>query len=567
MKKKYVCIKQHDFKDCGPACLASIAKYYGLNIPIAKIRELSGTDSEGTNALGLITSAEKLGFSAKGVKATPEALFEKFPLPAIAHVVIDESLLHYVVIYKISRKGIIIADPAKGIVKYTIEKFLEIWTGVLILMVPSSKFKKGNETKGIFSRFLGLLIPQKSLLIQIFLASIIYTVLGIAGAYYFQFLIDDILSYQMEKTLHILSIGIIALYTFQVLLNGFRTYLLLYLSQKLDISLILGYYHHILSLPMKFFNTRKVGEIISRLNDADKVREAISSATLTIMIDIFMVIIGGVILYSQNTFLFGVTVLLVPIYVGIVLGFHRHFEYINRKEMEENAQLTSYIVESINGIETVKAYNGERQAYLEMEKRFIQFIKSVFKHGMIDNMQSSIKSYVELVGGVVILWVGANEVLKGNMSVGQLITYNALLAYFLQPIQNLINLQPMIQSAVVAADRLGEILDLELEKAENEDQKIKPNSLKGKIEVKDVDFRYGTREIVLKNINLTINPGEKVAIVGESGSGKTTLVKLLMNFYSYEKGEILINGYNIKDIHINVLRHKIAYIPQETFFF
>lgn len=255
----YHCIKQQDLKDCGAACLATISLQYGLKYPISKIREVAGTDRQGTNAYGLVKAAEKLGFTAKGVKGDQEAFFSEFPLPAIAHVVIDETLLHYVVIHKISKTEVLVADPAKGLVKYTPEDFFHIWTGVLILMVPTPQFRKGNETKGLFARFFGLLLPQKRMIFGIFLASLLFTVLGILGAFYFQFLLDEILPYDMEKTLHILSIGIIVLYLFKVLLDAFRSHLLLYLSQKLDISLILGYYHHVLKLPMSFFGARKTG--------------------------------------------------------------------------------------------------------------------------------------------------------------------------------------------------------------------------------------------------------------------------------------------------------------------
>jgi len=288
--KKYYCIKQYDITDCGAACLATISKQYGLKIPITKIREVAGTDKQGTNAYGVVKAAEQLGFTSKAVRGNKEAFFSEFPLPAIAHVVVDGSLLHYVVIHKITKNQVVVADPGKGIVKYTPEEFFEVWTGVLILLVPSAQFKKGNETKGIFSRFFGLLIPQKKLIINIFLASLIYTILGILGSFYFKFMMDDILPNNLMKTLHIVSVGIILLSIFKLLLNAFRTHLLLYLSQKLDISLILGYYNHVLQLPMNFFGTRKVGEIISRFMDASKVREAISGATLTIMIDTLMAI-------------------------------------------------------------------------------------------------------------------------------------------------------------------------------------------------------------------------------------------------------------------------------------
>lgn len=547
--------------------MATISKHYGLNIPISKIREAAGTDKNGTSVLGLVKAAETLGFAVKAVKADPFSLHEDLPFPAIAHVIIDQKLLHYVVIHKANKRQIIVADPANGITEYTPEEFARIWSGVLILMVPTTSFKKGDETKSLFGRFLGLLIPQKKLILSLFLASVFYTLLGVLGAFYFQFLIDDILPHNLNKTLHIVSFGVIVLYLFKTILNFFRTHLLIYLSQKLDISLLLGCYQHVINLPINFFATRQVGEIISRLIDASKVREAISSATLTIMIDTLMAIVGGIILYSQNSLLFGVTILLVPIYVLLVWSFHRPFERINRKLMEENASLTSFIVESVSGIETVKAYNAERKVHFVTEKRFVKYLRSVLKDGFLKNLQTSLKTFVQLVGGVVIIWVGANQVLEGNMSVGQLLAYNALLAYFLEPIQNLINLQDEIQTAVVAADRLGEILDLEIEKTGDEERKIRPASLRGNIEYKNVSFRYGSQPLVLRDINLTIRPGQKIALVGESGSGKTTLVKLLMNFYPCEKGSILIDGNNLKDLSIQVLRDRIAYVSQNTFFF
>lgn len=565
--KRYYCVKQHDITDCGAACLATISKQYGFKTSITKIRETAGTDKQGTNAYGLIKAAESLGFTAKGVKGNQEAFFSDFPLPCIAHVVVDGTLLHYVVIHKITKKKVLVADPGKGIVEYTPEDFFKIWTGVLILMVPNVSFNKGNETKGLFSRFFNLLMPQKKLLINIFLTSLVYTVLGILGSFYFKFLLDDILQYNLEKTLHVISIGIILLYLFQTVLGAFRAHMILYLSQKIDIPLILGYYQHVLGLPMNFFGTRKVGEIVSRFMDASKVRDAISGATLTIMIDTFMALAGAVILYTQNSTLFIIAAIIGLIYGVIVFVFNKPIKKINQEQMEENSQLTSYLVESLNGIETVKAFNAEGEASLKTETRFIKLLRSIFKGGIINNVRTSITSFAALAGGIVILWAGAWNVIKGHMTVGQLLTFNALLVYFLDPIKNLINLQPMLQTAIVASDRLGEIFDLELEKSQNEGEKIKPVDLKGDISFKNVDFRYGTRSLVLKNIDFTIKQGEKIALVGESGSGKTTLVKLLLNLYTWEKGEITIKDYNIKDISFESLREKLAYISQDIFMF
>mgnify|MGYP002292762868 FL=1 len=494
LKMKYYCIKQHDITDCGAACLATISKQNGYKIGITKIREVAGTDKQGTNAYGIIKAAEQLGFSAKGVKGNKEAFFSEFPLPCIAHVIVDGNLLHYVVIHKITKKQVVIADPGRGIIKLTPEEFFgEIheenkppkyqWSGILILLVKNETFKKGDETKGLFSRFFHLLIPQKKLMIHIFVASLLYTILGILGAFYFKALVDDVLPDGLTKTLTTLSIGVILLNVFKVLLDAFRSHLLLYLSQKLDIALLLGYYRHVIELPMNFFGTRKVGEIISRFNDAGNVRDAISGATLTIMIDTLMAIAGAIILYVQNAKMFGIAVIIVILYMIIVITFNKCYEKLNRKQMEDNAQLTSYLVESLNGIQTIKAYNAERKANRETEIKFVKLLKSIFNLSWVSNVQSSLKVFVELVGGTVILWAGGISVIHGEMTMGALITFNSLLVYFLDPIKNLINLQPQIQTAVVAADRLGEILDLEAEKSQNEQKKMNPESLAGDIEI------------------------------------------------------------------------------------
>ncbi|GGE85982.1 peptidase domain-containing ABC transporter [Priestia taiwanensis] len=568
MKSKFVCIKQHDLKDCGPACLAMISRHYGLNMAISKIREIAGTDLQGTNIKGLLEAGEKLGFDIKGVKATNKDIevLREIPLPAIAHIV-DEGLLHYVVIYKVKNNIIYIADPAKGNIEYTLQEFQNIWTGILVLMKPQDKFQKGNLSEGTFSRFLFLLKNQSGLLINLFFISILFNLFGLFGAFYFKLLIDDIVTNQLMQTLHIVSIGIIMLYIFKVLLAYFRSHLILYLSRRIDIQLMLGYYRHVVGLPMNFFETRKVGEILARFMDASKIREALSTITITLLIDTLMVVLGTVLLYIHSPVLFGVTLLLVPFYIGIILLFHKPYQKINREEMESNAKLTSYLVESLNGISTIKSYNAEKEVFFETETRFVNLLRHVFKRGMLSNLQGSIKMGIELIGGTIILWIGAIQVLEGNMTIGELITYNALLAYFLNPIENLIELQPTMQSALVAGERLNDIFDLEIEKNEYEHTKVSPENLFGKIECSNIMFRYGTRKNVLNDVSFSIKPGDQVAFVGESGSGKTTISKLLMHYYEPQEGDIYYDDYHIKEISRTSLRERIAYVSQESFFF
>ena len=564
---KYYCVKQHDVTDCGAACLATVAKQYGLNMPISKIREVAGTDKQGTNVTGLLKAAEHLGFSAKGVKGDRNAIFTEFPLPAIAHVVTPDNMLHFVVIHKISRKKILVADPAKGLIYYHADRFLELWTGVLMVMTPTQRFQRDSEYKGVLWRFFGMLKPQKKLLFSVFLASMIVTAFGILASFFFRIIIDDIVPNALSETLHIMAIGVICLYLARIALEYFRTHLMLYLSQRLDIPLILGFYQHVLNLPMNFFGTRRIGEIISRFMDASRIRDAISGAALTIMIDSVMAVVGGIVLYMQNATLFFIALCLIILYGIVVTLYNRPIKKINAQQMEENAQVNSYLVESLNGIETVKAFNAEKNIEYETERLFVRLLKSVFKGGTIANSQQTITGTIAVVGETIILWVGTMHILDGSLTVGGLITFNALLGYFLRPVTNLINLQPAMQTAIVAAERLMEILILDPEMQFDEEKKVREISLREPIIISKLKFRYGSRQLVLNDISMMIRNGEKIAMVGESGSGKTTLAKLLMNFYDWEEGEIRYGNYNIKDIHKGYLRERIAYISQDIFLF
>lgn len=565
---KYKCIRQHDINDCGVACLATVCREYGLKVSIGKIRQVSGTDKEGTSAYGIIKAAESLGFTAKGVIASnPEEIFQEFPKPAIAHVIIDNTLMHYVVIHRVSKEEIVIADPAKGVIKYKSEDFLKIWTGVLIFITSEQSLKKCDETKGLFERFWGVIKPQRKFLGTLFISSILITILGIIGAFYFRFLIDDILPNNKHNSLMIMSMIMIGIVIFKITIEFFRSLLLIHMSQNMDKSLLLGYYNHVIELPMSFFGTRKVGDIISRFNDGAKIRDAILATTLTIMIDTIMAIIGGGILYIQNHKLFVICFVPIALYLILVFVFKKALEELNRSYMQNNAELTSYLVESIEGIETVKAFNGERKVNLESEKKFVKLIKSIFKYSYVNNIEVSLMTGIKAIFGIVILWLGGHLVLKGEISIGVLISFNVLLSYFIEPMERIISLQPQLQSAIVAADRLGEILEIDKEKSVDEENKIIPKTLLGDISLKSIYFRYGTKKLILNNINMYIKQGEKVALVGESGSGKTTIAKLLMNFYNIEKGEIIINNHNIKDISKEALRNKISYISQDSFFF
>lgn len=563
---KLKCILQNDETDCGPACLAAIFGKYGLKVSIAKIRDIAGTDRQGTSACGLVKVIEHYGFEQKVVEADKNALTQKLPLPAIAHVVIDNTLLHYVVITKIKDNTVVVSDPAKGSVRYKKEDFLKIWTNVLILIAPTKESQKGNKKESTLSSFFRLLISQKWLLLRIFILSMILTSIGIITSFYYQVLMDNIVPSLSIEMLNYVSAITLSLFLVQICLNFFRGLLIVKLEQNIDIPIMLGYYNHALILPMKFYSMRDTGEIISRFNDASSIRDIVSEASLTIMMDTIMAVVGAVVLFNSNRLLFLISVVMLILYGIIVFVYNKPIKKINRKIMEMNSKVTSQFVETINGIETIKAFNQEDNEKEKTDKLYKKFLKKVFNGGVLSLSQQTITMFVAVVGELVILWVGVAYVIKGELTLGELITFNALLGYFIEPIKNLINLQPSIQTAVVAADRLGEILDITPE-YNYEHEQLNDKIRFDKISISNLDFRYGTRELVLKDINLEICRGEKIAFVGESGSGKTTLANLLVRLYEQEKGSIKLDSIDIREFSIKQIRDNISYISQNTFLF
>ena len=495
-------------------------------------------------------------------------LTPKIPLPAIAHVIIDDSLLHYVVITKVKGDTVVVSDPAKGIVKYKKEDFLKIWTKILILIAPTNKSQKGNKKQSTLLSFFCLLISQKWLLLRIFILSMILTSIGIITSFYYQVLMDNIVPSSSLEMLNYVSVITLCLFFVQIGLNFLRGFLIVKLEQNIDIPIMLGYYNHALILPMKFYSMRDTGEIISRFNDASSIRDIVSEASLTIMMDTIMAVVGAVVLFNSNRLLFLISVVMLFLYGIIVFVYNKPIKKNNRKIMEMNSKVTSQFIETVNGIEIIKAFNQEDNEKEKTDKLYRKFLKRVFNGGVLSLSQQTVTMFVAVVGELVILWIGATYVIKGELTIGELITFNALLGYFIEPIKNLINLQPQIQTAIVAADRLGEILDISPEYEKNDMRTTYNSEIKfDNLIISNLNFRYGTRDLVLKDINLKIKHGEKIAFVGESGSGKTTLAKLLIRLYEQEKGSIKLDSIDIREVSIKQIRDNISYISQNTFLF
>jgi len=569
MKKPYKTIRQKDIKDCGPACIATILRRFGSNVPISVIRDYAGTAKTGTNMFGLSETLKYYKFETKAIKADLK-LFDtpELPFPAIAQVVIDGMLEHFVVIQRSSKKHLIISDPGKGTSKIRKEDFAKIWTGVIMFCVPTTEYVVLESQENSLGKLFKVFMQDWKLVLHTIVASCLVIFISILTSFYFQVLVDSIIPQGSLFNLHVLSVAVISIYMFQAIFELLKNYLLTILGNRMSVKVMLGYFHHVIKLPMNFFATRQSGEIISRFMDASKVVNALATATLTMALDVTMILVIGIIMVIQNATLFFIMLGIMPLYIVIILLFVKLYEKANRKEMEENAVLNSYIIESLNGIETIKSTNAEKKVTKKMDKLFMNYVEASFKSFNVMNIQSFIKMIIQLINNVLILWIGSIFVMNGQLSFGQLITFSMLINYFSSSVQNIINLQPELQSAKVAAERLDDVLIIEQEKNPYLETKLNPNvKFNKKLEVKNLSFNYPMKKICLTDINFVINHGDKVAFVGKSGTGKSTLAKLLVNFYNVSEGKIIYDDYYISDINNQTLRQNVTLIPQSSFFF
>ena len=560
---------QVDTRDCGVAALAMVFGYYGSYFSLATLREKAKTTNDGTTALGLVKVAEGLNFETRAFKADMGIFdLEDVSYPFIVHVLKEGKLLHYYVVTGQDKHTIHIADPDPQVkmTKISRERFEQEWTGITIFLAPSPAYKPSQEKKNGLLDFIPLLIKQKGLIANIVLATLLVTLINIVGSYYLQSIIDTYVPDHMKTTLGMISIGLIIVYILQQFLSYAQEYLLLILGQRLSIDVILSYIKHVFQLPMSFFATRRTGEIVSRFTDANRIIDALASTILSIFLDVSIVSIIAIVLFSQNSSLFFLTLLGIPVYALIIFLFMKPFEKMNHETMEANSLLSSSIIEDINGIETIKSLTSEKQRYQKIDKEFVTYLKKSFAYGRSESLQKVLKAAARLILNVLILWLGATLVMDQKISLGQLITYNTLLVYFTNPLENIINLQTKLQSARVANERLNEVY---LVKSEFEEEKlIKDLShLQADIDFRGVSYKYGYGANVLSEIDLHIPAGIKTSFVGVSGSGKTTLAKMMVHFYGPNQGDICLGGVNLNQLDKQALRQYINYLPQQPYVF
>jgi ATP-binding cassette subfamily B protein len=553
-------VKQRDITDCGAACLASVGAYYNISLPVARIRQFAGTDKKGTNVLGLVEAAGKMGFLAKGVRGDWDSLF-KIPKPAIAHVIVKEVLHHYVVLIRTTDKYIEIMDPADGAIhRIEHEEFKKQWTGVLVLIAPGEKFIVKNEKISTRVRFWNLVKPHRGILLQSLAGALVFSVLGLAMSIYVGKLVDTVLPGGNLSLLNLLGVAMVFIIVLRLILSFFQTIFILKTGQKIDATLILGYYQHLLKLPQTFFDNMRTGEIISRIGDAVKIRVFVNEVTISFILNLFILIVSFALMFTFFWKLALIMLVVVPFYIVIYYVSNMLNSKVQRKVMERAADLEAQLVESLNSAGTIKRFGLEDFSNLKTETRFVSLLEIIYKSGLNGIFSSSSTSLISQLITILVLWVGGGYAIGSQITPGELLSFYSVVEYFTGPVTSVIGFNRTLQDAKIASDRLFEIFDLEIEDESNKID-LKPEMVDD-IHFENVKFRYGTRVEVFDSLNLAIKKGEITAIAGESGSGKTTMISLLQNLYPIQAGHIHIGRYDLRHLTNQSLRKIVSVVPQ-----
>lgn len=554
-------ILQHDQSDCGVACLLSIIKFYKGDCSLEKLRELSGTTPQGTTFLGLYQVANQLGFNAEGFQTNIRTLVE-FEQPSIIHVTLEDHLQHYIVCYHYdNKKGFLIGDPAKGIYYLTASELNEIWVSKKCLTLdPTDKFEKSITSKNNKRKWFIDLIKQDDKLLWIsILLGVVIACLGMAMSIFSQKLIDDILpSHKITKLVS--GIGLLTILLLaRVGISVLREYFLLQQTKDFNNRINNQFFSSLLHLPKSFFDTRKIGELVARLNDTQRIQSVIKLLTSSLVIDVLVSIISLVFLFGYSWKVGLISLLSLPIYFYIIYRSNKKIIKSQTEVMQSYAFNEGNYINTIQGISTIKNDNKQEVFKNLNQTVFGIFQEKIFNLGKINirlSWQSGLASVFFLIGVLVYTSI---QVFNKEIKLGELMAILGIVGSLLPSIANLALISIPINEAKIAFNRMYEFASMEKEPEGGQTITEIEN-----ISVRDLSFRFAGRKELFKNINLNIERGKLVAIVGESGSGKSTLGQILQRFYSFESGSIKVNNeYELNDIELKSFRNLIGVIPQE----
>ncbi|MHC5937800.1 peptidase domain-containing ABC transporter [Nostoc sp.] len=562
--RRYPFFAQHSASDCGAACLVMVSRYWGKNFSVNRLRDMANVDRNGSSLRGLSAAAEAIGFSTRPVKASLDQL-AKQKLPAIAHW----EGKHYIVIYEITPKHVIVGDPAIGQRTLSHAEFKANWIGYTLLLQPTAMLKDTKETSTPFWQFFELMKPHSLVILEVFVASLFIQIFGLVTPLFTQLILDRVVVQRSELTLTAVGLGLLIFSLFRVAMTGLRQYLLDHTANKLDLALIVGFIRHTLRLPLSYFESRYVGDIISRVQENRKIQRFLSGEALSILLDLLTVFIylGLMFWYSWKMAL--LVLVIVPPFVLLALIATPFLQKISREIFNAVAKESSYLIEALSGVRTVKSTAVEQTVRWHWEELLSKEIKTNFSGQIISNRLQIFSNTIEAVATTLLLWFGAYQVIHNELTIGQLVAFNMLLATIITPFQRLIVLWNQLQEVVIAVERINDVLDAEPEEDLQQQARQSLPPIQGNIRFDNVTFRYHPESDinVLENLSFEVHSGQMVALVGRSGSGKTTISKLVLGLYPPTDGKVLIDGQDITSLSLRSLREQVGVVDQDTFLF
>ena len=524
------------------------------------MRTLTNTNKNGTNAYYITLCAQNIGFSTRVVEGGVSDL-ENQILPCIAHVIIENKYKHFIVIHKVEKNHLIIADPAKGIKKIKFDEFNKISTGKFILFKPHKKIPVIKNEKQFMKIFTNALLKYKKVLITILFFSFLYTIINIICSYSFQIIIEEAIYMYSLNNLHFIILIITFLSIMRNLLDYLRNKLINFINFKLDFIITSNTLSHIISFPYQYYKNKTTGDILSRISDLSLIKDSLSNIFMNLFIDSILVIFVVFFITKINGVLTLVSIITIILYMLIVKIFNKVLENLIFESKQIVSKVNTNIVETLEVVDTVKGLNLETVFKNKFNDIYSNYVKINYKFTNLHNKENFYKNIIDSIGITLIIFIGSVYVLKEKMTLGQLITYNSLILYFFEPIKNVINSEINIKKLKTAVRRVIDIYSINEEKMIL-DNKYVNKPVVGDINICNLSYSYNGRNNILKKINLVIKQGDRILLCGNSGSGKSTLMKILMRYYNIDNNKIYISGKDINDYNLLEIRRDICYVSQ-----
>jgi ATP-binding cassette subfamily B protein len=562
--------------DCGPTCLKMVAEFYGKKYSLQNLRAKSYITRAGVSMLGISDAAEAIGFRSMGVKASLEKLVEEDPVPFIAHWKQE----HFVVVYKLSKTHVFVSDPAHGHVKYTHDEFAKQWAsskqdgenvGVALLLEPAPDFYEKDDEKHdrtSFAFLLQYLRPHKKFLVQLALGMLLGSLLQLIFPFLTQSVVDIGINTQNLNFVYLVLIAQLVLFIARMVTDFIRGWILLHISTRVNISLISDFLIKLMKLPVGFFDTKLIGDLMQRIGDHQRIESFLTSETLNILFSLFNLVIFGAVLAFYSWAIFFVFLVGSLLYIGWILLFMKKRRELDFKRFQQASDNQSNLYQLITGMQEIKLNNCEKQKRWEWERIQAKLFKVSIKGLALSQYQQAGSVFFNEGKNILISIIAATSVISGDMTLGMMMAVQYIIGQLNSPIAQMITFMQSMQDAKISLERLGEIHEKDDE--EDVDQpKLMELPEQKDIQIKDLMFQYEGPHSpkVLDNINLEIPQNKVTAIVGASGSGKTTLLKLMLGFYPPVQGKINVGKTGLENFSQRMWRDKCGVVMQDGFIF